>query len=77
MADKARKQTALAAELDVEQPLVSQWLKGTARPGSKLREALEYVCGIPRGDWLDADERASVQRIRNAVATTDPRLHTG
>lgn len=65
--DPKRSQTALAARLHVEQPLISQWLKGTARPGPKLRAAVEAICCIPQGDWLDASERVDVQQMRAAV----------
>lgn len=65
--DPKRTQTSLADRLRVEQPLISQWLKGTARPGPKLRAAIEGVCGIAQNDWLDASERVDVQQMRAAV----------
>lgn len=65
-AEDAPTQTALAESLGVEQPLISQWLKGTARPSPVLREALEIMCSIPQSDWLDASERVHLQQLRAA-----------
>jgi hypothetical protein len=61
----AHTQGRLAELLEVEQPLVSQWLKGVARPSPPLREALDIVCGIPADSWLSAKERALVDRVRH------------
>lgn len=61
-----RTQTALAEVLDVEQPLISQWLRGTARPSPKLRAMLEKHCGIPQAYWLDPSELREVEQLRVA-----------
>jgi len=58
----------LAELLKVEQPLVSQWLSGTARPGSVLRTTIRSLCGIPEEYWLDAAELSEVARISKAAS---------
>ena len=59
----SRTQTALAETLRVEQPLVSQWLRGTARPSPKLRAMIEKRCGIPQVSWLDIEEFLEVEQL--------------
>lgn len=65
--DTERSQTWLAERLNIQQPNVSQWLRGTARPSPKLRRSLELICGIAQDDWLDADERAEVHQIAKSA----------
>jgi transcriptional regulator with XRE-family HTH domain len=65
--NEERSQTWLADRLQIQQPNISQWLKGTARPSPKLRRSLELICGIPQDDWLDADERAQVREFAKSA----------
>jgi ribosome-binding protein aMBF1 (putative translation factor) len=65
--NEERSQTWLAARLRIQQPNISQWLRGTARPSPKLRRSLELICGIAQDDWLDADERADVRAFAKSA----------
>lgn len=62
-ADKSRSQTALAAQFGHTQPLVAQWLNGTARPSPADREVLAGLGICPAADWLTPVERARVKQL--------------
>ena len=63
-------QSGLAGSLGTDQPTVSRWLAGTARPTDAQRAALALISGgtIERDAWLRPDERAIVERARAAAA---------
>jgi transcriptional regulator with XRE-family HTH domain len=60
-------QAALAATLGVTEPSLSAWKRGTSRPESHYRKALERLIGIPEGTWMTRRERA----IANGCASPD------
>lgn len=57
-------QTKLADRLGIKQPSVSAWVAGESRPESHLREALEFVVGIPARDWMTDPELDAIERAR-------------
>lgn len=61
--DKTRLQTALASQLGHTQPLIAQWINGTARPSPADREVLEMLGICAASDWLTPSERARMNDI--------------
>lgn len=57
-------QEALGDALGVSQATVSAWVRGTARPESHFREAMELLARVTREQWETPDERAVVERVR-------------
>lgn len=68
-ADEQRSQSRLARKLDVSQPLIAQWLNGTARPSPPLREVLAALGVCEAGAWLTPEERASVAALTLELAS--------
>lgn len=62
-------QADLAKRLGVEQPSISRWVSGKARPEAPHREALFRVTGIDTATWLTADERKMLAGIDTAKAS--------
>ncbi len=62
-----RTQAALARALGIAGPSVNGWVLGRSRPEPHLRQSLEFLTGIPAGDWDTDAERAIVERVRAAV----------
>jgi predicted transcriptional regulator len=56
-------QTELARILGYSQPLIAQWLDGTARPAAADREVLERLGICAAEDWLTPSERVRVNDI--------------
>lgn len=56
-------QTELAKILGYSQPLIAQWLDGTARPTAADREVLERMSICAAEDWLTPSERVRVNDI--------------
>ena len=64
-------QRRIADALQISQPSVSGWVRGTSRPEPEYREALEHLLGISRDAWLTPDERkviASAKAMSREVA---------
>ncbi len=60
---KAVTQVDLALRLGVTQASIAQWCSGVTRPDHKHRLALERILDIPAQDWLDAREKADVEKM--------------
>jgi transcriptional regulator with XRE-family HTH domain len=63
-----RSQSALARALKIAQASVSLWTRGRSRPEPHHRESLELLANIPAESWQTAEERESVDRVRESVA---------
>jgi ribosome-binding protein aMBF1 (putative translation factor) len=63
-----RSQSMLARKLGIGQSSISLWYHGKSRPDAHLREALEVICGIPRGAWETEKERDVVARVREEAS---------
>lgn len=68
LADPQHSQSALAAELRINQSSVSLWVRGRSRPESYLRDCLSLIIGIASHEWDTEDERALVEHVRAKFA---------
>lgn len=60
--EPGRTQVALAAQLGVSGPAISQWLNGPSVPSPWLRGPLEALTGIPATSWQSRREREHARR---------------
>jgi transcriptional regulator with XRE-family HTH domain len=69
-----RTLTSVARDLDVSHPLVSEWEKGTRKPGVELALRLEKLTGgsVPIESW--GYTRDLVDLMRTAVERRDTEL---
>lgn len=63
MAERGLSQQAIAEKLGVSQPSVSAWLKGSCRPDSAQRDALELSLAIPRELWRTDEEQTRLDAL--------------
>jgi len=62
-----RSQRKLARVLGVAQQSISFWMRGVNRPDYANLLALEMICGIQPIDWLTAEERQQVAKLREGA----------
>ena len=62
-----RSQRKLARVLNVAQQSISFWMRGVNRPDYANMLSIEMVCGIQPIDWLTADERQKVAKMREGA----------
>lgn len=61
---------SVATSVKASQQAVSSWKKGSSRPETHFRDALERVYGIPRDSWLTAGELAIARGCEEPLAAT-------
>lgn len=67
-----RSQSWLSRQLNVAQSSVGLWVHGRSRPEPHLREALEFLLGIPKDSWTTEEERNALEKIRSANDSEPP-----
>ena len=66
-AKPGRSQMKLSKIVGCHQQAISFWVRGVNRPDMANATALQIVCGIAESDWLTAEERIRLARLRSEV----------